>query len=258
MTERGDAMEYTVKQLSDLAGVTPRTLHYYHEIDLLVPSRVGVNGYRYYRGAELFRLQQILFLREMGLRLEEIGQILDHPDYDPITSLQEHRRALAKQIERLELLISTIDKTITRYRGGAEMAAKEIFRGLTKEEQEQYRREATERWGEEEVIASYTLWESYMDQQKQEIMDEGNAIYAGLAESIPLGVDHPETQALIARWHRHLRYFYEPSIERMRGLGEMYVQSPEFADRFRKFDKALPKFLNVAIQAYCDDLEVSR
>jgi hypothetical protein len=135
------------------------------------------------------------------------------------------------------------------------MAAKEIFRGLTKEEQEQYRREATERWGEEEVIASYTLWESYTDQQKQEIMDEGNAIYAGLAESIPLGADHPETQALISRWHRHLRYFYEPSIERMRRLGEMYVQSPEFAWQFRSLHHDLPEFLRSAINSYCDQLE---
>ena len=39
---------YTVKQLSTLAGVTPRTLHHYDQIDLLKPESIGENGYRYY------------------------------------------------------------------------------------------------------------------------------------------------------------------------------------------------------------------
>jgi DNA-binding transcriptional MerR regulator len=39
---------FTIKQLSRMAGITPRTLHYYDEIGLLKPSRVGDNGYRYY------------------------------------------------------------------------------------------------------------------------------------------------------------------------------------------------------------------
>jgi DNA-binding transcriptional MerR regulator len=248
-------MEYTVRQLADMAGVTPRTLHYYHEIGLLVPSRVAENGYRYYRGAELFRLQQILFYREMGFSLVQIGQILDHPDYDAVASLQEHRRALITQIQRLDMLVSTVDKTIERYVGGSEMSSNEIYKGLKKEEQEQFQQEAEERWGAEEVSASYRLWNSYSDQQKQEIMDEGNAIYNELAQSIPLGPEHPETQALIARWHRHLRYFYDPSIERMRGLAQMYVSDPDFADRFRKFDEDLPEYINSAVQAYCDGLE---
>ena len=68
---------YTVKRLSELAGVTVRTLHYYDEINLLNPTTTGQNGYRYYDEAALLRLQQILFYREMGLELQEIKDILD-------------------------------------------------------------------------------------------------------------------------------------------------------------------------------------
>ena len=57
---------YTVKQLSDLAEVSVRTLHYYDEIDLLKPSKIGANNYRYYDESALLRLQQILFYRELG------------------------------------------------------------------------------------------------------------------------------------------------------------------------------------------------
>ena len=63
---------FTVKQLSKLAGITPRTLHHYDEIGLLKPSRVGDNGYRYYGEESVLRLQQILFYRELEIPLEEI------------------------------------------------------------------------------------------------------------------------------------------------------------------------------------------
>lgn len=59
-------MEYTIQALSRLAGVTTRTLRWYDEIDLLKPSRVGDNGYRYYGPAEVDRLQDILFYRALG------------------------------------------------------------------------------------------------------------------------------------------------------------------------------------------------
>ena len=72
---------YTVKQLSNLAGVSVRTLHYYDEIGLLKPSSVGKNGYRYYTDEALFRLQQILFFLEMDLGLPQIKEILEF--YEP-------------------------------------------------------------------------------------------------------------------------------------------------------------------------------
>lgn len=71
---------YTVSELAGLSGVSVRTLHHYDEIGLLKPATVGQNGYRYYGESELLRLQQILFQRELGLRLEDIRCALDAPD----------------------------------------------------------------------------------------------------------------------------------------------------------------------------------
>ena len=78
--------KYSVKQLSELAGVTVRTLHHYDRIGLLSPAQRSESGYRYYGRAELLRLQQILFYRELGFRLQEIGDILDDPSFDLLTA----------------------------------------------------------------------------------------------------------------------------------------------------------------------------
>ena len=76
---------HTVKQVARLSGVSVRTLHHYDEIGLLKPACVGANGYRYYGREELLRLQQILFHRELGFSLEEIGRTLDAKGFDKAT-----------------------------------------------------------------------------------------------------------------------------------------------------------------------------
>ena len=77
---------YTVKQVAKLSGVSVRTLHHYDEIGLLEPAAVGGNGYRYYGREELLRLQQILFHRELGIPLDQIGRLLDAPGFDRIAA----------------------------------------------------------------------------------------------------------------------------------------------------------------------------
>jgi DNA-binding transcriptional MerR regulator len=81
----------TVKQLSKLAGITPRTLHHYDEIGLLKPTRVGDNGYRYYGDESVLRLQQILFYRELGIPLEDIRKIMARRDFDVMGALRSHK-----------------------------------------------------------------------------------------------------------------------------------------------------------------------
>src|SRR5688572_25910301 len=124
---------YTVKQLSDLAGVSVRTLHYYDEIGLLKPSAVGENGYRYYTEDSLFRLQQILFFREMDLGLLQIKDIIEAQGFDLVTALQTHRSTLQEKIERLQTLIHTVDTTIMHLVGEVNMSKKKIFEGFNEE-----------------------------------------------------------------------------------------------------------------------------
>ena len=72
-------MEYTIKQLADLSGVTPRTLRWYDREGLLRPGRVTEAGSRIYGPKEVDRLQEILFYRELGFSLAYIRRLLDDP-----------------------------------------------------------------------------------------------------------------------------------------------------------------------------------
>ncbi|NUM48058.1 MAG: MerR family transcriptional regulator [Anaerolineales bacterium] len=246
--------QYTVKQLSDLAGVSVRTLHYYDEIGLLKPSGVGQNTYRYYNDDSLFRLQQILFYREMGLELAQIKEILDAENFDRVSALQLHRQRLQEKIERLNTLIQTVDATIMHLVGEVNMTKKKIFEGFSEEKQKQYEEEATQMWGEG-VRETAKLWNSYSEAKKQAILAEGGAIYSDIAANMDKGPESEEIQTLLIRWHDHLRNFYEPSIETLGGLGEMYHDHPDFNATFTAIHPALPGFLKTAIAHYVDMLE---
>lgn len=245
-------MPYTVKQLADLAGVSARTLHYYDEIELLEPDSIGSNGYRYYGEQALLRLQQILFYRELGFRLDEIQTILDRPNFDLLHALQKHRAALRDRSARIEQLIQTVDKTISRLKGETEMSDKELFQGFDEEQQAAYAEEARRRWGSKDVDTSMKKWGSYSAAQKSQVFAEGEAIHLDLVARMSEGPTSPAVQQIVDRWYQHLRYFYEPSIERLRGLGQLYVEDPDFRAFYVKLNPKLPEFFRDAINHYCD------
>jgi DNA-binding transcriptional MerR regulator len=246
-------MAYTVKQLSDLAGVSIRTLHYYDQIDLLTPDR-GDNGYRYYADEAVLKLQQILFYRELGLSLEDIRGILDAPDFDLLAALHAHRAALQARVARLTDLIETVDTTILHMTGEVPMSQQQMFNGFSEEDEQRYAQEARERWDADEVDASYKRWNRYSAEEKGRIKAEGAAIYTDLAAVMDQGAASPAVQAIVARWHQHLRYFYEPSIERLEGLGQLYVVDPAFARSIGQVRPDLPAFMREAITLYCAHL----
>lgn len=249
---------YTVKQLAKLAGVTVRTLHYYDEIGLLKPSSVGENGYRSYEDADLFRLQQILFFRELELSLEQIGQILRAPDFDLVAALRVHRQALEEKIDRMQRLITTVDRTIMHLVGEMRMQTmSKVFEGFSDEKQRQYEEEAARRYGAETVAATTARWNSYTPEQREQIMEEGKRVYLDLVDAMPTGVSSEQTQAILARWHQHLRAFYEPSFEVLAGLGYTYEHDPDFHAFFAAIHPELPAFIAKAVAVYVDALETA-
>jgi DNA-binding transcriptional MerR regulator len=250
-------MRYTVKQLADLAGVSPRTLHYYDEIGLLKPSSVGKNGYRYYSEPGALRLQQILFYRELEVNLAEIRTILDRPDFDVLLALQAHRRALQDRAARLNGLMETIDTTMAHMRGERDMSTGELFEGFDEETQRAYEAEASELWGEKIVKDSRRRWDSYSKEKQSAILAEAGQIYRGLMARLGDDPDSLQVQTSVAAWHQNLRNFYEPTTAVLRGLGQAYSQDPRFRGTFTKMHPDLPEFLTAAIEAYCRGLETA-
>lgn len=99
----------TVKEISDLTGISVRTLHYYDEIGLLTPTDKSDAGYRLYDDKALETLQQILFFREFDIPLKEIKSVMCNPTLDRNNILQMQRKMLMVKKERIELLIASID-----------------------------------------------------------------------------------------------------------------------------------------------------
>lgn len=99
----------TVKEISELTGISVRTLHYYDEIGLLKPTDKSEAGYRLYDDKALETLQQILFFREFDISLKEIKSVLDNPVLERNQILQSQKKMLEAKKERLERLLSSID-----------------------------------------------------------------------------------------------------------------------------------------------------
>lgn len=99
----------TVKEISELTGISVRTLHYYDEIGLLKPTEKSDAGYRLYDDKALETLQQILFFREFDISLKEIKAVLDNPALERNQILQVQRKMLVTKKERMERLIASID-----------------------------------------------------------------------------------------------------------------------------------------------------
>ena len=102
----------TVKEVSDLTGISIRTLRYYDEIGLLRPAKVTEAGYRLYDRRSLEKLQEIMFCRELDLPLGDIKKMLEAPGYDRKKLLAEQKERLIRKRNRLNGLISLITDVI--------------------------------------------------------------------------------------------------------------------------------------------------
>lgn len=102
----------TVKQVSDLTGVSVRMLHHYDKIGLLKPTALTKAGYRIYDDEALETLQQILFFKELDLPLKEIKEIITSPNFNKMKALESHKKLIILKRDRLTNLIELINKTI--------------------------------------------------------------------------------------------------------------------------------------------------
>ena len=241
---------FTVKQLSKMAGITPRTLHYYDEIGLLKPSRVGANGYRYYGEESLLRLQQILLYRQMDMPLASIQKIMGRRDFDVLNALEGHKQELHKRIAQMERLVITVEDTILHLKGKKEMSQKQLFEAFSEEQQAEYEQEALRLYDPAIVKASNKKWKSYTAADKQRIADEGNAVYQGFLASMPKGPASPEAQAAVKAWRKHMDYFWTPNEEQLLGLADGYNDDPRFKANFDKVDPNLAAFVRQAVKMY--------
>ncbi len=246
-------MPYTVQQLARLSGVSVRTLHYYDEVGLLKPGRIEKNGYRQYDEQELIKLQQILFFKELDFPLEDIKKIMTSSGFDVSRALADQKQLLQMKRKRLDGLIKSIEKTITTMTSNKKMTDEELYDAFKDEDVKQYQDEVKQRWGNTDAYKqSQTRVSKMTKKEMDKLKVDGKKHTQALADSMDKGPKHPDVQALIAKSHQGVNFFYDCSLEMFRNLGEMYVADPRFTAYYEKFRPGLAVFVRDAIAYYCD------
>ncbi|MFD8596169.1 MerR family transcriptional regulator [Kitasatospora sp. NPDC059646] len=252
---------YTVGQLARLAGVTVRTLHHYDEVGLLSPGGRTRAGYRRYDDAELDRLQQILFYRELGFPLEEIAAILDDRSVSPTEHLRRQRELIGDRIRKLEDLAAAVERAMEARTLGIQLTPEEKFEVFGKDYQESWEDEAEQRWGDTDAWKqSRARTSKYTKADWERIKEETDAVNDALVAAFTAGAapDSPEAMDAAEQHRAHIGLnFYECAPQMHRCLGDMYVADERFTATYEQLAPGLAGWLRDAIHANADRQEQS-
>lgn len=248
-------MEYTIRQLAELTGISTRTLRYYDEISLLPPSRVNDSGYRYYGEKEINLLQQILFYRERDLSLEVIGKVIHQPDFDVEKALEEHLEVLSRQQERILSLIQTVKLTLADLKGEYKMDDKMKFEAFKKnaveENEKTYGKEARGKYGDEAVDESNRKLLGMTEADYERFKDLEQEVLCQLEGAVENGISpESETGQRIVLLHKNWLSFTwkQYSAQAHKGLAEMYLADERFQAYYDRNVAGCAKFLVEAVR----------
>lgn len=249
--------EMSIQQVARVAGTTSRALRHYDRIGLLHPSSVGANGYRMYDTDALVRLQRILLLRDMGVGLAQIGEILER-HADEAGSLRTHLGWLEQERRRIERQISAVASTVDAIENGRDPMTENMFDGF---DHTQHQEEVERRWGAETYASSDRWWRSLSDEERAAFQEETRALAADWAAAAEEGED-PRSARAQELAERHVAWLSaSPTPARdpeqlhgyVRGLGDMYVADPRFGANYG--GEAGASFVRDALRAWVEARE---
>jgi|GEM_PF-68274 len=244
----------SVKELAKAAGVTVRTLHVYDRTGLLKPALRTEKKYRYYGKAELLRLQQILFYKELGLSLAQIAALLDAPDFDLVEALTGHKKALQQKQQQLSKMMETIDKTILNLKGQINMTHEELYAGLPKEQAQQWRKAALEKWPDQVKHSEKMLLKMSRAgfDTLQQTFKSVNEQLAALKKEDP---QSPQVQQLVQQHYDCILKFWGKTdnvAAAYKGLGDLYVADTRYTTVNGTADPEFAAFMNAAMIHFAD------
>ena len=251
-------MDWSIHEIAQMAGTTSRTLRHYGAVGLLAPSRIGSNGYRYYDDRALVRLQRILMLRDLGLGIPAIADVLDGQQ-DDVHALTTHLAWLQREKERLDRQIASVELTIMNLEGGEQLMAQDMFDGF---DHTQYKEEVEDRWGKDAYATSDSWWRSKSAAEQADFKNFAAELGFDwmVAATSGVAVDSDEVQALARRqadWlgsipgtPRASTDSNAPSKDYYLGLAEMYVSDERFAANYGGVANAT--FVRDAMRVYAE------
>ena len=239
---------YLIKYVSEISGVSVRTLHHYDEIGLLSPQKKE-NGYRYYSEEDISFLQMILFYKYLGFSLKKIKELLKKEDGEVLNHLKAQLKLIQKEKQKLLTLIETLEKTIESKERKVFMPTKEKFKGFSYQDNQKYKQAAIDLYGRDVI-------EETIQKQKgkeQEITDGFNRIFFAFSEnkSNGLGATAQENIQLAEELHKHLcRYAFDCPMDVFSRIAYGYVQNKEFKNNLDQFGDGTAQYVCDAVQQY--------
>lgn len=238
----------TVNAVSNLTGVSVRTLQYYDTIGLLKPSDYTKAGYRLYAPDALERLQQILLFRELEFSLKEIKEILDSPHFDKEKALEQQINLLLLKKEHIEQLINFARQIKTI---GVDNMDFSVF---DKKKIDEYSKQAKEQWGHTKEYEEYEeKWKKTTDDCKDTINQNFMLIFAEFGKMKEQNFTDTLVQSQVKKLQDFItKHYYTCSKEILSGLGKMYACGGEFTDNIDRYGgEGTAVFVAKAIEFYC-------
>ncbi|MBP2620630.1 MerR family transcriptional regulator [Streptococcus panodentis] len=239
---------YYIKEAAQLSGVSVKTLHHYDKLGLLSPLK-SENGYRLYSEADLERLQIILFYKYLGFPLKEIAELLAQEGQDLLPHLLRQLQSLEQEKERLDILISTLRKTIQAQKGERKITTEEKFAGFTYEAHRSYHDQAVEKYGQAVVDEAIGRQAG----QEEQVTAAFNRIFRNLANNLQQGLPaaaetNQEQAAQLLQTIR--RYSFDCSLEIFAQIGRGYAANPEFKENIDQFGAGTARYTADVIAVY--------
>ena len=238
----------TVAKVSKRTGVSVRTLHHYDQIGLLKPTEVTEAGYRLYDDGALDKLYMILVYRELGLSLNEIGSILDAPDYD-------RNRVLEHQINLMQERVEKLQNRISFARGMLMLGVKYMdFEGFEPKKMDEYSQQAKVLYGKTDAYKEFQQKQkSRTKEQEKDLGAQVMDFFARLGKMRPCAPDSEEAQ----NWAKELQaffteHFYTCTPQILKGLAESYAGGGSMTENIDKAGgEGTGAFTKQVIDEYC-------
>lgn len=237
----------TVHEVSELTGVSIRTLHYYDEIGLLMPTASTDAGYRLYDDTSLRRLQTIMLFRELEFPLKEIKHIIDSPDFD-------QTKALNDQIKILEMKRDHLDRLID-YANGLKLKGenKMSFDVFDKSKIDAYRNLAKEAWGDTDAYKEYEKKSAgYSETDHRRNAEDIMRLFDEFGDMKDKAPSDPAVQAQVKKLQDFItKNYYTCTKQILAGLGQMYVAGGDFTTNINVAGgEGCAEFVSKAIEIY--------
>ncbi len=246
----------TVGSAAAAVGTSVRALHHYDAIGLVRPSGRTTGGYRVYSDADLDRLRAVLVYRELDVPLEEVGVLLDADDEARRQVLEDQLVLVGARIDRLQQVRAALEREREAHVSGVRLSQeekRELFGDSWTENEQEYAREAQERWGDtdawrqsRERSARYTADDWARMRAEADEIDARFVALLGAGEPAdgPAAREAAEAhRQLISRWH------YDCTPEMHAALGRTYVEDERFTATYEAKAPGLAQYVSTAVQA---------